>query len=103
MGKTIKTKSERVLRLNTPEEEAAINAGIAADPDTYELTEEEIREMRPFKMRGRPVGSGNKEQVTLRIDKETLNLFRETGVGWQTRINAALKNVIHSGQDLSKL
>ena len=28
-------------------EEAAINAGIAADPDTYELDEEWIKEARP--------------------------------------------------------
>ena len=39
----------------TPEEDARINAGIAADPDTYEPTEEEFKEMRPFKMRSRPV------------------------------------------------
>ncbi len=27
---------------NTPEEEAAINRGIALDPDTYEMTDEEF-------------------------------------------------------------
>lgn len=40
--------SKRSLDLITPtaEEDAAIAAGIAADPDTYELSEEEIMNMR---------------------------------------------------------
>ncbi len=37
MHKTIKTRSGREVIVPTPEENAAINAGIAADPDTYEL------------------------------------------------------------------
>ena len=36
----------------TPEEDALINAGIALDPDTYELSSEEFRQLKP--MRGRP-------------------------------------------------
>ncbi len=32
----------------TDEEEARIQAGIAADPDNPEMTEEEIAELRPF-------------------------------------------------------
>ncbi len=69
MRETIRTKSGRILYLNTPEEEAAINAGIAADPDTYVLSDEEFKQLKPLKLRGRPVGSGSKEQITLRIDK----------------------------------
>lgn len=42
--------------------------------------------------RGRPAGSGIKTQVALRIDDEVLDAFRATGKGWQTRINAALKD-----------
>jgi uncharacterized protein (DUF4415 family) len=32
-----------------------------------------------------------KEQVTLRIDQDVLEYFREGGPGWQERINAALR------------
>ena len=34
---------------------------------------------------------GVKEQVTLRIDQDVLDYFRESGPGWQDRINEALR------------
>jgi uncharacterized protein (DUF4415 family) len=40
--------------------------------------------------RGRPLGSGTKELVSLRIDKQALAAFRATGPGWQVRINETL-------------
>lgn len=40
---------------------------------------------------GRPAGSGFKEQVAIRLDKEILEAFRAQGHGWQTRINQALR------------
>ncbi|CAK0781430.1 conserved hypothetical protein [Gammaproteobacteria bacterium] len=41
---------------------------------------------------GRPAGSGKKEQVAIRIDKDVLEIFRAAGPGWQTRMNAALRD-----------
>ena len=40
-----------------------------------------------------------KEQVAIRLSPEVLAYFRATGQGWQTRMNAALKEWIaqHSG------
>jgi predicted RNase H-like HicB family nuclease len=46
---TIITKSGERLILPTEDEEAAINAGIAADPDNPEWTKDEIRRARPFR------------------------------------------------------
>lgn len=40
---------------------------------------------------GRPAGS-NKEQVSLRIDRDVLQRFRATGPGWQSRMNEALRS-----------
>jgi uncharacterized protein (DUF4415 family) len=34
---------------------------------------------------------GVKEQVSLRIDQDVLEFFREGGPGWQDRINEALR------------
>jgi len=42
--------------------------------------------------RGRPAGSGTKEQVAIRLDRDVLAAFRATGAGWQTRMNAALRD-----------
>ena len=37
---------------------------------------------------------GVKEQVTLRIDQDVLEHFREGGPGWQDRINEILRKAI---------
>ena len=79
------TKTGRKILLNTDEEEAAINAGIAADPDTFEVTGAQFK-----KMRGRPAGS-NKTLVHIRLDNDLLERFKATGAGWQTRMNEALR------------
>jgi uncharacterized protein (DUF4415 family) len=62
-----------------------------SDPDATILTEAEWGQVQSQLKRGRPLGSGQKTQVTLRIDTEVLNKFKATGAGWQSRINKALK------------
>jgi uncharacterized protein (DUF4415 family) len=73
---------------------------IAEDPDTApELTDEQLAEAEVYdgdrfvRRVGRPKGSGTKELVTLRIDRDVLKRFREGGPGWQTRLNEALQMV----------
>lgn len=43
------------------------------------------------KQRGRPAGS-DKESTTIRFDRDILAAFRADGPGWQTRMNAALRD-----------
>jgi uncharacterized protein (DUF4415 family) len=43
-----------------------------------------------LKKRGRPAGSGSKEQVAIRFDRDVLSAFRGSGPGWQMRMNDAL-------------
>jgi uncharacterized protein (DUF4415 family) len=74
----------------TEEEDAAINAGIVADPDTYELTTEEFAGLKPYKG-GRPKADITKERISIRLSPEVLAAFKATGKGWQTRIDAVLK------------
>ncbi len=86
----IKTKSGHVLELPSSEEDAQITAAALTDPDNQPLTDEELKQFR--RIRGRPQGSGKKEQVTLRLDTDILEQFRAPGNGWQTRINDALRD-----------
>ncbi|HWU65617.1 MAG TPA: BrnA antitoxin family protein [Methylophilus sp.] len=87
MSKHAKTFKIKNLELELPDadEEARINAGIEADPDTFEVSDRQFK-----KMRGRPVGS-NKTLVHIRLDNDVVEKFKATGSGWQTRINEALK------------
>ncbi len=41
--------------------------------------------------RGRPPVAAPKEAVSLRLDADVLAAYRQTGEGWQTRINADLR------------
>lgn len=108
MPETIKTRSGRVIELPTEEEDALINAGIAADPDTFELDDEWFKNARPARevlppevyeglvaLRRRPGERGpqkapTKERLTIRLDPQALARWRASGKGWQTRAAALL-------------
>lgn len=70
------------------------------DPDDApELTEAffktaTIEENGQVVRRGRPVNHNPKQQVTIRLDADVLAAFKQTGAGWQTRINDALRKAI---------
>ena len=61
-------------------------------PDATLLMREAIAKRRA----GRPAGSGNKEQVAIRFDKDVLSSFRASGPGWQTRMNDALREWLNT-------
>lgn len=92
MSKTVKTRTGRVLQVPTPEEDAVITSAAEADPDAVPLTDAQWEQVKPLVRRGRPLGSGTKVQVTMRIDADVLERLKATGAGWQTRANDALRN-----------
>ena len=83
----VKSKSGHVFELPADEEEITINAGIASDPDTYELSDEEFSKLRPV---GRPIADVTKDRITIRLSPEVTEYFRATGKGWQTRMDKVL-------------
>ena len=93
---------KKIIRPST-EEDAAITKAAMADPDNMPFTDEEWEKVKPtlVRGRGRPLGSGVKEQVTLRIDKETLDFYKSKGEGWQTFINQVLGEVKRESKSIS--
>lgn len=78
--------------LPTPEEDAAITAAAMSDPDAIPFTDAEWEAAKPMTRRGRPLGSGSKVQVTMRLDIDVVEKLKATGAGWQTRANDALRS-----------
>ena len=87
-------------------EEAAIDAGIAADPDTEELDDAWFARARPAAevhpdlvaqfRRGRGKQKApTKQRVTVRL-ADILARLREGGRGWQTRLNDTLRRLFKS-------
>ena len=47
--------------------------------------------------RGRPVVAVKRPTLNMRVDPDVLEAFKATGQGWQTRINAALRDAVSRG------
>lgn len=110
MRKTVKDRSRRTPVLPTPEEDKAINAGIASDPDSPEIGDDFFKKAKPAKEffppemygalkalkrpRGRPAVENPKVMTAIRLDADVLEAFKATGRGWQTRVNTALREYV---------
>ena len=80
---------------------------IDAKGEVRELTAADMKRFRPakevlpaalltkLKVRGRQKAP-TKERITIRLSPEVVRRFRATGIGWQTRVDAALKDWLKS-------
>jgi len=75
----------------TPEEDAATTAAAQADPDAQPMTDAEWAVVKPRVHRGRRPPVVTKERITIRLSRDVVETFRASGAGWQSRIDAALK------------
>ena len=69
-----------------------------------DLTDEELARFRParevlppalltrLRSPGRPKAEVTKERITIRLSPDVLSAFRASGSGWQTRMDAALRD-----------
>ena len=88
-----------------PEELYEMNVGIAADSEASELDDAWFQRARPAsevvphivqhyrRTRGKQ-RAPTKTQITLRLDADLVLHFRETGKGWQTRMNDTLREAV---------
>ena len=91
MPKYLTTSSGRKILLNTPAEDAAITAAAMSDPDAVPLSDQEWEAVKPTLRRGRPPAAITKQALTVRYDADVVAAFKAMGPGWQTRMNAALR------------
>ena len=80
---------------------------VDAKGEVRELTAADLKRFRPAKevlpktlltkLKGRgPQKTPTKERITIRLSPEVVQRFRDTGDGWQTRVDAALKDWLRS-------
>jgi uncharacterized protein (DUF4415 family) len=88
-------KREALLQALKVSEREAPYVWDGKDEDDRPATPEELAQgLAAVRKRGRPAGSGVKEQVAIRLDRDILEAFRAQGQGWQTRINQALRQYL---------
>ena len=64
-----------------------------------EIPAEEGRAAFAKLLRGRPPKDGPlKVRTTIRFDADVIAALKATGKGWQTRVNAAMRKYLESGQ-----
>ena len=80
---------------------------INAHGEVRELTAEEMAKFKPsaevlplslrkkLGVRG-PQKTPTKERITIRLSREVVEQFRESGEGWQTRVDTALREWLKS-------
>ena len=77
-------------------ENAQIERGALGDPDAALLSAAELDAMVPLpRLRGRPRSDHKKALVSIRYSAEVLEYFRSTGAGWQSRMDAVLREFVH--------
>ena len=81
--------------MSKPDEASQPNTDNPEWTDTMVAKAIQIGDLAPAlqaKLRGRPKADVTKERITIRISRDVLAQFRASGAGWQTRVDAALKD-----------
>ncbi len=102
----------------TPEEESAIQEGIAEDPDTWELTEEDFAQMRPAREVVPDIVEASESGHLELLDEHEPASHREKRIGvwveadlvdyykarhpedWRTHLNNALRRATFGDREL---
>ena len=95
---------KKIIRLSS-KENATVTKAANSDSDSRPPTDKQWAKVKPSltRGRGRPLGSGSKEQVTLRIDSDTLAFYKSKGEGWQTFINLLLGEIKKESKSINQV
>jgi uncharacterized protein (DUF4415 family) len=90
-----KTSKKVAIQMPSVEEDKRITAAAKADPDAQPLTPAQLKAMVPMKaLRGRPKSENKKLLVSVRYSPEVVEYFKSTGEGWQSRMDAVLRQYV---------
>ena len=90
-----KTSKRPAIHMPTVDEDKAITAAAKADPDAQPLTPAQLKAMVPLcSLRGRPKSAQPKQLVSVRYSPEVVSYFKSTGDGWQTLMDAVLREYV---------
>jgi uncharacterized protein (DUF4415 family) len=78
-------------RIPGAKEDAAITKAARSDPDARPYSEKDWKKVKSSVRVGRPKSDSPKVFTGIRLDSEIVETFKATGKGWQTRMNAALR------------
>lgn len=81
-------------RIPNAKEDAVITKAARSDPDAVPYTEKEWKKARIHARVGRPKSESPKVFTGIRLDADVVDTFKATGKGWQTRMNAALRDYL---------
>ncbi len=83
------------ILMPTVQEDKLITAAAKSDPDAQPLTPKQLSAMLPLRaLRGRPKLDNAKRLVSVRYSPDVLAYFKSTGVGWQSRMDGALREYV---------
>ncbi|MFW6732710.1 MAG: BrnA antitoxin family protein [Synechococcus sp.] len=91
-----------VVQMPSLEEDELITRAAIDDQDALPLTDDQLQEMVTLQaLRGRPRLANKKQLVSIRYSPEVLKFFKSYGAGWQSRMDAVLKEYVelHSDDD----
>jgi uncharacterized protein (DUF4415 family) len=79
-------------RVPGAKEDAVITKAAKSDPDAVPYTDTEWKKAKAHARVGRPKAESPKVFTGIRLDADVVKIFKATGKGWQTRMNAALRD-----------
>ena len=90
-----KISAKRFIEMPSKEDNENILKAAKADPDAKPLTKAQLEAMVPMRaLRGRPKSEKKKLLLSVRYSPEVIAYFRETGDGWQARMDGVLQEYV---------
>ena len=79
-------------RVPSANEDTVITKAVRSDPDAVPYTEADWKKAKVQARVGRPKAESPKVFTGIRLDADVVETFKASGKGWQTRVNAALRD-----------